>query len=328
MAKKKKDFDISSFMDKDALDFLIEKGEESVAPTKEEVEIIKNIDGRFDQIPVNKLVDFRDHTFKVYDNEDMAALVDSINEQGIVLPLAVRPLADGSYEIISGHRRTRAAQIIGLETVPCIIGDWDDETSRILSVDTNLHRSELLPSERAKSYDLRITAMKNLGLSETDTDSKYNKAFAEMIKSSRSNVYRYRKLVNLSPSLLEMVDRKEISVNAGVALSDIPEEQQKCIIEALTETKKQITIENAEKIATASRNGLTKEKVLAILEGEFAPRKKKSAGAPTAVREKNFKESYPASIRPLPGPDREAFITECIEEYVKHHDIWQGHKLK
>lgn len=328
MAKKKKGFDISSFMDQESLDLLMKKSEKAVAPTEEEVEIIKSIDGQFEQIPVEKLVEFKGHTFAILDNEDMAALVESIRDQGIVLPLAVRPLEDGRYEIVSGHRRTRAAQILGLETVPCIIGDWDDETASILSVDTNLHRSEILPSEKARSYDLRIKAMRKKGLLGSDSDSKYTAEFAELIKSSRANVNRYRKLIKLSPDLLAMVDTKEISVNAGSTLADISKDDQACVVEALKESKHSITIENAEKIVNAARGGLTKEKVVSILDGEYAPKKKKSAGAPTGIKEKNLKAAYPPAVRSLAGSEREAFIRECIEAYIESHDSWKGIALR
>ena len=327
MAKKKKGFDISSFMDKEALDLLMEKGEAAIAPTAEEVEIIRNMDGQFEMISVDKLVDFKDHTFTVSDNEDMAALVDSVRNNGIVLPLAVRPAKDGKYEIVSGHRRTRAARILGLDKVPCIIGDWDDETAKILSVDTNLHRSEILPSEKARSYDLRIKAMKKLGLSETGSDSAYTEEFAEKIKSSRANVNRYRKLVKLSPVLLDMVDKKELSVNAGAALADLSKEHQQLLVEVLEKEKRAVSIDEAEKLVTAAKNGLTKEKILAIFTGSFTPRKKKKAGAPLGIREKNIKASYPASVKSLGGADKEAFIIDCIKAYVETHDSWNGHNL-
>lgn len=326
---KKKGFDISGFMDQESLELLMEKGKESLKPTEAEVKFVKESSGDLQDIPVKNLVDYRNHTFKVFDNEDMADLVESIDKMGIVVPISVRKLDDERYEIVSGHRRVHAATILGLEAVPCLITDVDDATADILSVDTNLHRKELLPSEKAKSYDLRIKAMRKKGLmnTEEESDSTYAAKFAEEIKSSRANITRYRKLLKLTPALLEMVDNKEIPVNAGAALADISKDDQKCVIEALKEAKNPITIENSEKIVTAARSGLTKEKVFSILDGDFTPRKKKAPGAPMGIKEKNIKASYPASIKSLTASEKEAFIVECISEYVKSHKTWKGHDI-
>ena len=329
MAKKRKNFSFTNYMDPDALQVLMEKGEKSVKPTVEEIKILNESKGYLAEIPLSSLVEYEHHTFKVMDNEDMAALVDSIRMLGIVVPPEVRKIDDSHYEVLAGHRRKRAAEILGLETIPCLVTEVDDETAAIISVDTNLHRSELLPSEKAKSYDLRINAMRLKGLADDSgvSDSTYAEIFAEEIKSSRANVSRYRKLLKLSPALLEKVDSKEISVNAGAALADIPAEYQECIELALKETSEPLTIEIAEKIATASRSGLTKDKVLAIIGGDFRPRKKKSPSVSTAIKEKNIKASYPSSVKKLPGSDKEAFIIDCINEYINTHDSWNGHKL-
>ena len=327
MAKKKKGFDISTFMDKESLDILMEKGG-TLAPTEEEVKHITESSGHVEDIPVSMLKEYKHHTFRVLDDEDMAALVDSIRINGVVLPLTVRKLDSEHYEIIAGHRRTRAATILGLETVPCLVEDMDDATAAIVSVDTNLHRKEIRPSDKARSYELRVNAMKEKGFSDTGSESAYTAEFAKEIKSSRANVMRYRKLLKLTPALLDLVDRKEIPVNAGAALADVPQEEQKFIEEALKEAKKPLTIEAAEKIATASRNGLTTEKVLAILAGDFKPRKKKTPKDSTSIKEKNIKAYYPAGVKSLSGSDKEAFIADCIKAYIENHDTWNGILLK
>lgn len=325
MARKKKGFDIGAFMDQQSLEFLMQKGEDSVAPSEEEVKIVKESDGDMQLIAVSDLSEYHNHTYKVLDNEDMAALTDSIKDMGIILPLLVKKSADRAYEVISGHRRLFAAKKLGLKEVPCKVLSVDDATADIMMVDTNLHREEISPSEKARSYDLRIKAMKKKGAS--GSESNITEQLAQELKSSRQNVNRYRKLLKLSPALLDMVDSKEISVNAGAALADVPKDQQETIIKALKETKQPISIEIAEKIATASRNGLTKEKVLAILNGEFKPRKKKTPSEPMGIKEKNIKSLYPASVKKLPGKDKEAFIADCIKAYLETHDSWNGHEL-
>lgn len=324
---KKKGFSFGSYMDQDQLDTLIKKGG-SVAPTEEEINVLKESKGDIEDIPVSSLVDYHNHTYKVLDNEDMELLVESIKEHGIILPLTVRKTAGGKYEIISGHRRTHAARLLGLETVPCLVTEVDDATADIMMVDTNLHREEILPSEKAKSYDLRIRAMKAKGM-ETDefSDSQYEEMLASDVKSSKINVYRYRKLVKLIPELLDLVDSKDISVNAGAKLAAVPKNAQHCIVSALAKSETPMTIENAGMIATAARSGLTEEKVLAILEGDFRPRKKKTASVPTAIKEKNIKSSYPSSIKKLSGADKEEFLKDCIKSYIETHDTWNGHDI-
>ena len=325
---KKKGFIFNNFIDQETLNTLMEKGS-SNAPTAEEVAIVNETAGDILQIPLDALDDYHNHTYKVLDNEDMAALIDSIEKMGIILPLMVRDKGNGRYEVIAGHRRKHAASIAGLDTVPCKIIDVDDATADIMMVDTNLHREEVLTSEKAKSYDLSIRAMKAKGM-ETDelSDSQYEEMLASDVKSSKINVYRYRKLVKLIPELLDLVDSKDISVNAGAKLAAVPKNAQDCIVSALAKTETPITIENAGKIATAARSGLTEEKVLAILEGEFKPRKKKTAAVPTAIKEKNIKGSYPSSIKKLSGADKEEFLKDCIKAYVEAHDTWNGHDIQ
>jgi len=326
---KRKGFDFGSFMDIDALNELSNM-ESSIAPNEKEVEIVKNSAGDVEFVSVADLAEYHNHTYRVLDNEDMEALIDSIKEMGIILPLLVRRTSKGKLEIVSGHRRLFAAKKLGLEEVPCKILDIDEATADIMMVDTNLHREEILPSEKAKSYDVRIKAMKRKGLlgEEEGSNSQYEELLAKDVKSSKVNVYRYRKLLKLNKPLLDLVDKKEISVNAGAKLASVPKDQQACITEALKEAKNPITMEAADKIATASRTGLTKDKVLGILDGEFKPRKPKVETPKKSISEKNFKSVYPKTIKGLSGAEKEAFIIECIEAYIKDNSEWNGYSLK
>lgn len=321
---RKKGFDFGSYIDPDLMNEIISKAPE-VAPTEEEVEIVKNAEGDVMNISPMLLSEYHNHTYKVLDNEDMDALVESINDIGIILPLLVRDIGDGHYEVISGHRRLFAAKKIGLETVPCKVITVDDATADIMMVDTNLHREEISPSEKAKSYEVRIKAMKKKGLlKDAEGERQYESQLAEDLNSSRTNIIRYRKLLQLDPILLSLVDSKDIPVGAGAKLAAIPAEQQKYIIDALSQTGKAINADVAEKIVTASKSGLSADKVVSILNGDFKPRKRTSGGSKknNALKEKNIQSAYPAAIKDLSSEEKAAFIRDCILTYVSSHDTW------
>lgn len=326
MAKKKKDFKFTNFMDEDAINELMNEIP-SVSPTKEEVDIVKNAAGEGAMIPVDSLRDYHNHTYLVMDNEDMDALAESIKVMGVILPLLVRKINEDEYEVISGHRRLFAAKKVGLEEVPCKVIEADDATADIMMVDTNLHREEILPSEKARSFDVRIKAMQEKGLIEnSEGDRKYEDMLAKDIKSSRISVYRYRKLLSLIPALLDMVDAKTIPVVSGSKLASLSEDSQTAIAEALSESGKLLSAEDTDKLVLAAKTPLTKERVLAVLAGEIKPRKRTATTLPkkTQAVEKNFSSAYPSSIKALDGSRKESFIKACIEEYVKNHDSWDG----
>ena len=287
-------------------------------PTQKEVEIIESSEGSEKDIHVSELFEERNHSFKVLDDESMERLKDSIKENGIIYPLLVRQVGN-KYEVLSGHRRLHAAKAISLEVVPCKVLDVDDATADIIMVDTNLHREEILPSEKAKSYDIRIKAMKAKGLLDSDAERNYEEMLAKDVNSSRVNVYRYRKLLLLHPELMDMVDRKDIPVNAGAKIAVLPEETQEAILEVLKESGKPLTIEKAIKISETKNP--TKEKIQTIIED-----KKKLLYK--AAREKNFYNAYPDAIKLLTSKEKELFIKDCIDEYVKTHVSWKGSKLK
>ena len=329
MASKKNNFTFGSYFDEEALNQLFDQSS-SISPTQEEVEIVKNAGGDVVELPLKSLISYHNHTYKVLDNEEMEALADSIKDIGIILPLLVRKIDDGKYEIISGHRRRFAAEKAGLETVPCKITEVDDATADIMMVDTNLHREEISPSEKARSYDVRIKAMKEKGLLSGDEGERtLETQLAADVNSSRASIFRYRKLLQLVPELLNLVDIKAISVNAGAKLAAVSQEDQKYIVEALKETNKPLTIDVADKIVTASKTDLTKEKVAAIIKGDFTPRKRtetKTQKAPAQAKDKNI--PYPKTIRILDGKTKEEFIAACIEAYLASNETWNGIPLK
>ena len=185
------------------------------------------------QIPIDELYPFKNHPFKVLDDESMQRTVESVEQYGVLSPLIARPRPEGGYEIISGHRRQHAAQLAGLETLPVIVRNMDDDAAVLLMVDSNLQRENILPSERAFAYKMKLEALKNQGARSDLTSCQFGTKFradeslAEDSGESARNVQRFIRLTNLIPELLDMVDEKKISFNPAVELSYLDESQQR-----------------------------------------------------------------------------------------------------
>ena len=184
------------------------------------------------QIPIDALHPFTNHPFKVLDDEAMTRTVESIAQYGVLAPLIARPRPEGGYEIISGHRRQHAAQLAGLDTLPVIVRNMDDDAAVLLMVDSNLQRENILPSERAFAYKMKLEALKNQGArsdltsSQVGTKLRADEKVAKDSGESRNQVQRFVRLTNLVPELLDMVDEKKISFNPAVELSYLDEKQQ------------------------------------------------------------------------------------------------------
>ena len=186
------------------------------------------------QILVNQLVPFQDHPFKVKDDEDMAKTVESIRQFGVLVPAIARPLEDGGYEIVSGHRRHHAAQLAGLETIPVIVRNLDDDAATILMVDSNLQRENILPSERAFAYKMKLEAINHQGRTSGQVGQKWTRdGMAEKSGDSSRQIHRFVRLTNLIPALLDMVDERKIAFNPAVELSYLTPEQQSQLIDAM-----------------------------------------------------------------------------------------------
>ena len=191
------------------------------------------------QIPIGELFPFKNHPFKVLDDESMQRTVESVEQYGVLSPLIARPRPEGGYEIISGHRRQHAAQLAGLETLPVIVRNMDDDAAVLLMVDSNLQRENILPSERAFAYKMKLEALKNQGarsdLTSTQLVSKLrsNEQLGAENNQSRETVRRFIRLTNLVPELLDMVDEKKIAFNPAVELSYLDESQQRDFLEAM-----------------------------------------------------------------------------------------------
>ena len=194
------------------------------------------------EMPLSDLHPFEGHPFKVLDDELMEQTVESIKQIGVVSPLIVRPDPEGGFEILSGHRRLHAAQLAGLETVPVIVKEMDDDAAIIFMVDSNLQRENILPSERAFSYKMKLEAMKHqAGRPSKENDSQLGNNFgklsseemAEELGTSKNQIFRYIRLTNLIPEILDMVDEKKIAFNPAVELSYLKPSEQKEFLEAM-----------------------------------------------------------------------------------------------
>ncbi len=195
------------------------------------------------QIRVSQLRTFKKHPFKVRDDEKMQELVDSIRERGIVTPVVVRPTTDGEYELISGHRRTHAAGILGLETVPAIVREMTDDEAVEAMVDANLQREEILPSEKAFAYKMKLEALKRQGQrtdltsSQIDTKSESAQEISRETGESKAQIFRYIRLTELIPDLLDLVDQKKLKLNPAVELSYLSMGEQVTLMDAMDETE-------------------------------------------------------------------------------------------
>lgn len=224
------------------------------------------------QIPLAELHPFEGHPFKVLDDESMEQTVESIKLIGIAVPLIVRPDPDGGYEILSGHRRHHAAEIAGFDTVPVIIKNLDDDASIILMVDSNLQRENILPSERAWAFKMKLDAMKHQGSRADRTSTQVvEKLSAEQVGEeagmSRESIRRYIRLTNLIPEVLDMVDNKEIAFNPAVELSFLKPEEQKLFLEAKDAAQTTPSLSQAQRLKKLSQDGeCTLEKMCDIMD--------------------------------------------------------------
>ena len=217
---------------------------------------------RVRKIPISELVPFKNHPFKVVEDEAMLRTTESISQFGVLTPLIARPLEDGTYEIISGHRRVHAAEAAGLTEVPVIVRDMDDDAAICLMVDSNLQREQILPSERAFAYKMKNDAMKRTAgrpskenVSQLGTQKRTDEIMAEELGQSRNQIQRYIRLTNLIPELLELVDQKKISFNPAVELSYLKPEEQELFMEAMDWSQAAPSLSQAQRLKKLSQEG-------------------------------------------------------------------------
>ena len=268
------------------------------------------------QIPIGELFPFKNHPFKVLDDDSMSDTVESVKQYGVLSPLIARPRPKGGYEIISGHRRQHAAELAGLETLPVIVRQMDDDAAIILMVDSNLQREHILPSERAFAYKMKLDAMKNQGtrsdLTSTQVVSKLrsNEKLGAENNQSRETVRRFIRLTNLTPELLDMVDNKTVSFNPAVELSYLSPEQQQEVIRAMDDTQNFPSISQAKRIKKLAQDGtFTTETVVAIMGEE-----KKSELDTVTIKNDTLRKYFPRSYTPKQMEDT---IIKLLEQWQK-----------
>ena len=268
------------------------------------------------QIPIGELFSFKNHPFKVLDDDSMSDTVESVKQYGVLSPLIARPRPKGGYEIISGHRRQHAAELAGLETLPVIVRQMDDDAAIILMVDSNLQREHILPSERAFAYKMKLDAMKNQGtrsdLTSTQVVSKLrsNEKLGAENNQSRETVRRFIRLTNLIPELLDMVDNKTVSFNPAVELSYLSPEQQQEVIRAMDDTQNFPSVSQAKRIKKLAQDGtFTTETVVAIMGEE-----KKSELDTVIIKNDTLRKYFPRSYTPKQMEDT---IIKLLEQWQK-----------
>ena len=271
------------------------------------------------QIPIGELFPFKNHPFKVLDDESMQRTVESVEQYGVLSPLIARPRPEGGYEIISGHRRQHAAQLAGLETLPVIVRNMDDDAAVLLMVDSNLQRESILPSERAFAYKMKLEALKNQGARSDLTcgqiGHKLNGAKARDIVADESgdnarNVQRFIRLTNLVPELLDMVDEKKIAFNPAVELSYLDEAQQRDFLEAMEDTQNAPSLSQAQRLKKLAQEGHFSYDVAFAVMGE----EKKDELDKVVIKNDTLRKYFPRSYTPKQMEDT---IIKLLEQWQR-----------
>ena len=268
------------------------------------------------QIPIGELFPFKNHPFKVLDDESMQRTVESVEQYGVLSPLIARPRPEGGYEIISGHRRQHAAQLAGLETLPVIVRNMDDDAAVLLMVDSNLQRENILPSERAFAYKMKLEAIKNQGARSDLTSgqivqkSKLSiERVAEDAGEGYKTVQRFIRLTNLIPELLDMVDEKKIAFNPAVELSYLDTNQQRDFLEAMNDTQNAPSLSQAKRLKKLAQEGHFSYDVAFAVMGE----EKKDELDKVVIKNDTLRKYFPRSYTPK----------QMEDTIIKLLDQWQ-----
>ena len=267
------------------------------------------------QIPIEELFPFKEHPFKVLDDEAMQRTVESVAQYGVLVPLIARPRPEGGYEIISGHRRQYAAKLAGLDTLPVIVRQMSDDAAVILMVDSNLQREHIQPSERAFAYKMKLEALKNQGARSDLTSTQVaQKLSVEKVGDdagvSKDTIRRFIRLTNLIPELLDLVDEKKISFNPAVELSYLDEAQQRDFLQAMDETQNAPSLSQAQRMKKlAQEEKFTYEAAFAIM-GEA----KKDELDKVVIKNDTLKKYFPRSYTPRQMED---VIIKLLEQWQR-----------
>jgi len=272
------------------------------------------------EIALTELHPFKNHPFKVLDDDRMADTAESIKEYGVLVPAIARPREDGGYELVAGHRRKRGCELAGLETMPVIVRNLDDDAATIIMVDSNIQRENILPSERAFAYKLKLDAMKRqVGRPSKENGSqvgnhlsgrKSSDIMAEQMGESKNQIFRYIRLTELIPELLDMVDAKKIAINPAVELSYLKPDEQTMLLEAMDSEQATPSLSQAQRLKKFSQEGkLSLDVMTAIMSEE----KKGELDKVTLTGDK-LKKYFPKSYTPQ---QMEQTILKLLEQWQK-----------
>lgn len=275
---------------------------------------------RVQEIPLDQLKPFKNHPFKVRDDQRMLDTADSIREYGVLVPAIARPDPNGGYELISGHRRKRGCEMAGLQTMPVIIRDLDDDAAVLVMVDSNIQREELLPSERAFAYKMKLEALKHQG-ARSDLTSRQVVGKLEMADvvgqnagESGRQVQRYIRLTELISELLDMVDERKLAFNPAVEVSYLKRDEQRMLLEAMDAEQTTPSLSQAQRLKKFSQEGrLTEEAMSAIMSEE-----KKSDMDKVTLRSDTLRRYFPKSYTPK----------QMEQTIIKLLDVWQKQRQK
>ena len=269
------------------------------------------------QISIGELFPFKNHPFKVLDDESMQRTVESVEQYGVLSPLIARPRPEGGYEIISGHRRQHAAQLAGLDALPVIVRNMDDDAAVLLMVDSNLQRENILPSERAFAYKMKLEAIKNQGARSDLTSgqivqkSKLSiERVAEDAGEGYKTVQRFIRLTNLIPELLDMVDEKKIAFNPAVELSYLDTNQQRDFLEAMNDTQNAPSLSQAQRLKKLAQEGHFSYDVAFAVMGE----EKKDELDKVVIKNDTLRKYFPRSYTPKQMEDT---IIKLLEQWQR-----------
>ena len=268
------------------------------------------------QIPIGELFPFKNHPFKVLDDESMQRTVESVEQYGVLSPLIARPRPEGGYEIISGHRRQHAAQLAGLDALPVIVRQMDDDAAVLLMVDSNLQRENILPSERAFTYKMKLEALKNQDARSDLTSSQVGMKLQALdivgqeAGDSRNQVHRFIRLTSLIPELLDMVDEKKIAFNPAVELSYLDEAQQRDFLEAMKDTQNAPSLSQAQRLKKLAQEGHFSYDVAFAVMGE----EKKDELDKVVIKNDTLRKYFPRSYTPKQMEDT---IIKLLEQWQR-----------
>ena len=279
---------------------------------------------KIDEIEISKIKDFPNHPFKVIDDEKMDALIESIKERGVLSPAIVRPKEDGSYEMISGHRRKHASQRLGIKTLKCLVKDLTDDEATILMVDSNIQREEILPSEKAFAYKMKLDAIKHQGkrtdlIEESTSCPVVTKSAKEIAEdNSERQVYRYIRLTYLVDELLEMVDNKKLGFRTAVELSYLDVDNQYCLYDIMDANEVAPNLAQAVHLKKMQQEGtLTEDKIIKMICLEKSNQKEK-----LSIEVQSIKDYFPSNYSLRMMQDK---IKELLEQYKMN---WQKVKAE